>query len=362
MRWKQRQLRVIDRLFAKLERKVALISRCQPRNAAAEQSRLVDGLRRGDPRLPRWTYGVVPELSEWRSLLDQALQSLSEAHPIELLYLERAEELRLETQLVEAVGTRQFRGLSTRRYVVGDDAEHSEAEALMHAWGSLPEPTARDGGPSDDESDPDSLYSAMRRAVGELKLPVRVQLSESLSAAAATGDGAILVARGRHLSPNDVRRIVLHEVLGHAAPRYRASLEPLGLFAVGSRAGNDEQEGYALFLERRAGVMDDARRLELARRHRAALEVRQGADWVETARALIAQGAPMEVAAAIASRVLRAGGLAREVVYLPALARVSRAVQSDPAVEGWLSRGRLSVEAVQVLRRAEVPVVVDGTV
>jgi hypothetical protein len=191
----------------------------------------------------------------------------------------------------------------------------------------------------------------MRKAVGKLRLPVTVELSDSLTAIAATGERVIVVARRRKLRCNDVPRIVLHEVVGHALPRYRASLHPLGLFSVGSRGGNDEQEGYALFLENRAGLMDGARKLELAYRHLAATMVREGADWIQTTRRLISRGAPIEQAAAIASRVHRAEGLAREIVYLPALCRVRRAIFGESHVEDWLANGRLSLDAIARLRR-----------
>jgi hypothetical protein len=195
----------------------------------------------------------------------------------------------------------------------------------------------------------------MCRAVGQLRLPVRVTLSDALIAAAATGENLIVVARDRMLSANDTRRIVLHETLGHALPRHRASLEDLGLFAAGSAFGNDEQEGYALFLETRGGVMDAARRRELSLRHVAALAVHAGANWIETTARLIADGAELHGAAMIASRVHRAGGLAREVVYLPALCRVNRAIGQEPVVEDWLGRGRLSLEAIACLRRLGAP-------
>lgn len=343
-------MRLVDRLFAQVEREIALIARCRPRNAEAEQARLLDAWQRGAPQLPRWSYQRVPEMSGWRRALAEARAGLSELEPLDGLYLERGEELRLESRVVEAVGTRELRRVAELRFATVDRRARSLADALADTWLSLEpaDPSPRIA--SDDETHPESLIASMRRAVGQLRLPVRVELSDRLTAAAATGERLILVARGRCLSANDVRRIVLHEVLGHAFPRCRASQQPLGLYAVGTRWGNDEQEGYALFLERRAGVMDDARRVELARRHRAACHVQEGADWVETTRALLQLGAELSVAAAIASRVHRAGGLAREIVYLPAFVRVRAAIDADPEVEEWLSRGRLSLPAIGVLR------------
>jgi hypothetical protein len=193
----------------------------------------------------------------------------------------------------------------------------------------------------------------MQLEVGRLRLPFRVELC-TMSAAAATGDGVILIARGRKLSVRAIERIVAHEVLGHAMPRYRASREREPLFGVGSARGNDEQEGYALYLEWQGGHLDAVRKRELGLRHLAALSVHERADWVETTRLLLSLSATNTEAVAIASRAHRAGGLAREFVYLPALARVQAAASDDPGVVEWLGRGRLDLQAITLLQqRAE---------
>ncbi len=345
--------RLLDSALLRAEREIALISRCRPRNAVAEQERLLERWRRGDPALPRWSYERVPEMGGLRDELRQIVETLDVQEPVMRLYAERARELELETRLVELVGTKQLRSLAELRFSQGSPRDAEAALRQSERWLRLPPPEAQREVSSDDESSPDSLITAMRRAVGELRLPVAVKLSDTLTAVAATGERVILVARGRKLRCNDVSRIVLHEVAGHALPRHRASRHSLGLFAVGSRRGNDEQEGYALYLEHGAGLMDGARKIELAYRHHAALMVRDGADWVQTTRQLVARGAPVEQAAAIASRVHRARGLAREIVYLPALCRVRRAITKDRHTEQWLAQGRLSLDAIAELRRID---------
>jgi hypothetical protein len=102
----------------------------------------------------------------------------------------------------------------------------------------------------------------------------------------------------------------------------RASVEELGLFAVGTAGGSDDQEGRALLLEEQSGISDTRRRAVLGRRHAAARALRRGADWVETVELLIQLGAELPEAIDLASRVHRGGGLGREIVYLPALAKV----------------------------------------
>jgi hypothetical protein len=203
---------------------------------------------------------------------------------------------------------------------------------------------------SDDENDSRSLVSAMRRAVGARRLPLRVVVMRELSPLAATGEGFVQVAAGRMIAPRDVARTVLHEVEGHAAPGERARTLALSIFAIGTARGADDQEGRALYLERAAGFLDPARRRELALRHVAARAVEEGAAFVDAARLVADLGAPVTDALRIAARVSRGGGLAREVVYLPALLRVDAALRADPHMDAVLSAGRVAVGAVPLLR------------
>jgi hypothetical protein len=142
----------------------------------------------------------------------------------------------------------------------------------------------------------------------------------------------------------------VHEIEGHARPRCAALQLDMPLFAVGTAGGLDDQEGRALALERRAGLLDGRRRRELALRHVAARAVERGSDFVATARLSLDAGAPIADALRIAARVHRGGGLAREIVYLPALLRVEAALAEDPSIDPVLASGRVSIEAATVLR------------
>jgi hypothetical protein len=134
-------------------------------------------------------------------------------------------------------------------------------------------------------------------------------------------------------------------------PRHRARDESLGLFAVGTCGASDDEEGRALLIEDREGLFDDGRRRELGVRHCMAAAVFGGADWVDAVRIGLEHGIAARHAVAMATRVHRGGGLARELVYLPALSRVRAAFESDPSLEEWLSRGRIAVSAARVLAR-----------
>jgi hypothetical protein len=143
---------------------------------------------------------------------------------------------------------------------------------------------------------------------------------------------------------------VLHEIAGHVEPRLRAATTHLGIFAVGTAWGSDDQEGRALALERTSGFLDLDRRREIALRHLAARSIEARADFVATVRLLLDRGAPLDVALRIAARAHRGGGLGREAVYLPALLRFEAAVAADGEIDHVLGAGRVGIDAAPALR------------
>ncbi|MCC6898212.1 MAG: DUF1704 domain-containing protein [Polyangiaceae bacterium] len=346
--------RGIARGLTEAERRIALVERCRPLGLRAEQARLAAAWQRGEARAPRWELAPAPNLSELRALLEAVADRVELLGGVGGLYADRARELALEAQLAERIGTPEFAKLADRRFAVDRGDDGAAAETWAHAWvraGGEPEPTPLVE--TDDETRADSLLSLMQAMVGELRLPFRVTVSPDLMSAAATGDGVIVIRGGARLSTSEAERIVHHEVVGHALPRVRAGQESCGIFSVGTAQGSDDEEGRALLIERRLGYLGEQRRAELGQRHLAALSVRRGADFVETVRLLLEVGARTPAAVAVATRVHRGGGLAREIVYLTALSRVTRCLEADLGSERFLERGRVAVAALPCLRELE---------
>lgn len=344
--------RSVARCLRDAERSIALVERCRPIEAEPELRAAVRALGAGREHVPLLRYAPPPELGELRKVLAEVATHADSLGVLGRLYAGRARELALEAELAEHVGKPGFAGLAARRFGMDGSAAHRRAEQWAKAWVAEAARESVASAPtshSDDESDPDSLVSSLRRAVGGARLPFRVLLSDDLLSAAATGDSVILVRTGLQLSGEEVGRIVCHELEGHARPRARSRSEASGLFQIGSAGSGDDEEGRALALERKHGHLGLRRRAELGRRHLGALAVRDGADWLETLRLLLASGAQGESAVRLTARLQRGGGLAREIVYLPALVRVERALRDEPELDEWLGRGRLSIEAARAL-------------
>ena len=325
-------------------RAVRVLGAATPRNAAAERKRLAARYEAGEECLPEWQYAPEPVTSVLRRL--DALEQAAHAFGGELgqALVARLRELTLEARLMASVGQPDFARLAEARYPAKDPA----SDVLARRWlRRRPEDDGAAPLPTDDPSDARSLLCQIRQLVGKLALPMAVTTTTNLSSLAAVGERTIYVARGRTTTERAARRTAIHEVYGHALPRARASAQH-PIFALGTARGADDQEGLALFYEERAGLLCNARRAELARRHLAAAAMRSGASFIEVVRTLRGSGATLSEALLCAERVYRGStgtfaGLGRESVYLASFRRVRAHLRAHPEDEIVLGSGQIAV-------------------
>jgi hypothetical protein len=337
------------RRLKQCETATALLDRVRPLNLPAERARLTAGYSAGRRPPPELAYAPRPDLTEVRRTLDEACLSFDAREVEQALLLERAGELRLEAELAEQLGQADFKALAARRFPLPDDdlrlRQLARAELEPRPLpATLSEPTHL----SDDDRDPLSLLSQISRRVFAQRLPVRIEVDAGLVALAAVADGLVRVRSGMLLTAGVGRRIALHEVEGHLLPRQAAAALG-GVFLAGSANTSETEEGRALLLEERAGLLDAARKTELCRRYLAAASVRDGAEFWETCQLLHEAGAHVSDAVELACRVHRGGGLGRELVYLSGFEGVKAALSVEPWLERVLASGRVSLDAARRL-------------
>lgn len=340
------------RTLVTAEASIKLVTRLAPRNLGAELARLAQDYRRGQALVITPSGERPAELGAVRRALERVRAVTEPLGPFGALHAERAAELELEARLVESLGTPRFRELAAERFPAPCAALAQPCEEFVTTALALPAPAAPELHRSDDEGDPKSLVTRLRARARELGLAPRLRIARDQLAVAATGDGLISVRSGAWLGAAAAERIATHELFGHALPRARARYAPWALLRAGTHGANDDEEGRALLAEERAGLLDAERRRELAFRHVAGLGVRAGAEPRATCSELLALGVPLERAVELTLRVQRGGGLARELVYLPAFFAVKGAFAESPALERWFERGRVGLAAAAVLTRA----------
>ncbi|APR80078.1 Hypothetical protein A7982_05425 [Minicystis rosea] len=330
--------------------RIRVIAANTPVNLRQELGRLAASWADTGKLAPKFVYEPVPGCGAVRHALELLAADLEPHGELGAIYAARAMEMADDASLCEHAGTAGLWDAARRRYARRDRFD-DEADVVAKEWLAEETPSADDEAlvRSDDERSPRSLVARMREEIGKRRLPLRVVVKDNIASLAATGDGFVQVIAGKMLAMRDVERTVLHEIEGHVEPRVAASGNALGIFAIGTARGADDQEGRALWLERANGFLDHGRRREIALRHVAARSVEARAELTDTAELLRDHGAPIDMALRVAARVHRGGGLGREVVYLPALLRVEAAIARDHAIDHVLRMGRVSVETAPTL-------------
>jgi len=340
--------------LARLENEVRLVGRAAPSDVGVEIARMAREFSRGKKVGLGESRGTPVQLDPVRRSLVRLASAVEVLGPLGELHAERARELELEARLVEALGTPAVAALAGERFPAPSLSLASSCDAFVDDALRTPpaEPEARHR--SDDYGDPKSLVVRLGASARELGLAIRIEVRKDQMATAATGHGVVCVRPGVLLSASAAERITRHELLAHALPRARSRHAPWALLAVGTRGAADHEEGRALLIEERSGLLDAERRRSLALRHRSALGVRAGREPTETLRELTALGAPLEQAAELTLRVHRGGGLGRELVYLPSYFELRRAFGAEPGLETWFERGRLDLATVRRLASGEL--------
>jgi hypothetical protein len=193
------------------------------------------------------------------------------------------------------------------------------------------------------------LWSEVSRLISSERLALRIEVVAGLASVAAVADGVVRIRAGVRLKKSAARRVALHEIHGHVLPRVRGRTWG-GILAAGSAGGSEDEEGRAILLEDRAGLLDAERHRDLGRRYLAAQCLRAGGDFWQTVELLGTLGAEAKEAVDLASRVHRGGGLGRELVYLDGYVRVRTRLEQEPSLERFLENGRVSLEAARLLR------------
>lgn len=340
----------VVRFLCGAERQIALLSRAQPRNVGKLRATLTSDWANGLETVPQLVFDRCPPLGAVRRGLELVWRFADQLGRDSGFIADRSEELATEAMLAESIGAPGVPSLAACRFKVPAPSA-STLETLARRW--LGEARSMDGSlpssetlvvRSDDESDPKSVICTVRRYVGAARLPVRVEVRPELLSLAAAREDWIGVAAGRWVRPIDASRVALHEIEAHVRPRLAARSVPDSVLTCGCAGAGEDEEGRALWIEQRHGLLDQTRRGELGCRHLAGVLVRGGAHFVEAMHSLLEAGAKADQAVSALLRALRGGGLAREVVYLPAMVRIGGALSTSPTLEHWFCRGRASLQ------------------
>lgn len=349
--WSSPGLRRLEDVLLSIERDIGLIAAFFPINLDAESGRLAMALKQGDFYQPQFVYressaerarnAPMAERLQAIEMTLASIQAVEKERPerfIVGLLLERVRELSLELEIVRTEVGPGVAAAARCLYAFGPEALGA-ADALAAQW--LDEPRVEEERPSDE-----SLCASFGRLASKSGYSISI-LDRDIASTAAISNDCLVARRGARVSSQEAERLFIHEVEGHLFPRRRAKEQPTP-FQIGTRDCNADEEGRAILLEERSRHLSPSRRLSLAVRHSVAQAVRNGSDLDQLALRLVwKNGAGVDLVAREVCRSLRGGGLAREIVYLPAYLRVRRALLKHPEDEDWMALGRISTAAAR---------------
>lgn len=347
----------IDALLVRVAREARVLPALTPTNAAVERARLIEHVARGEAPVPRWELSRRRvEMGLWRAI-DEARALGRDRLPPSLrpLYLARLDELEVDLAMIDCVGDPvRVRPLAARRFGTG------MREVVLEDGSPVRVTTVARGlleriAPSEEERTvpAEGLAEMLRAAAVAAGLhALEVKIDARLVAGAATGDRGVFIA-ARRFGPIEARRLVAHEILGHAVAAANASRQPTRIFEIGTAGSFADQEGVAICLEEEAGALDSHRLRVLAARVLATDRLHSGASFGETARFLHKQhGFSPEIAVLISERAHRGGGVARDAGYLYGYLRVRVALASGVACLDRMRVGRIGLDDLPALDAA----------
>jgi uncharacterized protein (TIGR02421 family) len=320
-----------------------------------ERQRLTNCVARGEHAKPRWEWRPVAiDRSVWRGLVRaRELAADSEAAD---LYLQRLEELETELLLLESLGrSKQVRPMAARLFGTGGerifaDADQTVLDAAHDILAHMPVEQEAQTIPAA-SVDGVNLRDLMLAYAKHVGLHIAVRVDPDLIANAAVGDRTVFIA-DRSFGAHEAQRLATHEVYGHLVSAFNGRAQALGVFAVGTAGSYGDQEGVAIYLEELAGLLGPSRQRTLAGRLLATHAMHAGVAFGDAAQTLVTEHDFSPAGAVtLCERAFRAGGVARDAVYLTSWLRVRRALDRGETNLGELQLGKVSLSALPELRR-----------
>ena len=321
----------------------------------AERHRLIQSVARGEHAKPGWKWRPVEVARiNWQHLA-RARQIAADTDAA-ALYLPRLEELETELLLLESLGrTKQVRPMAARLFGTGGERvfEDEPMTALDAAHEILAEPPA----PEESKTIPATskrdlnLRDLMLAYAKQVGLHIAVRVDPNLIANAAVGERTVFIA-DRRFGAREARRLATHEVYGHLVSAFNGRTQAWGIFAIGTAGSYGDQEGVAILLEELAGTLTPNRSRTLAGRLLATYAMHAGVSFGDAARALVVEhGFSAGESVTLCERAFRAGGVARDAVYLTSWLRVRRAVGRGETSLAELQVGKVSLASLPEMRR-----------
>ena len=257
-----------------------------------------------------------PDVAEDRARLAAAAAALDGAGPGVAFLRRTVGSLQDVVELLDSLGSPEFTERSLALYGRPTDPLHPGAPTILEAAQHVMEATDR---LQHDDPEPSlDAEAARERLQGWLDPwftdpPLPVELDPELTSLASAGSRRVRLRADARFSELQLRQLLHHEALVHAATRRNGAGQPV-LSALGLAVPRTTaiQEGLATLAELITDTMDLRRLRRVALRVLAVQAALDGADFMDVFRLFLGGGQSPADSFASAQRVLRGGDASRQ--------------------------------------------------
>jgi len=264
---------------------------------------------------------------------------------LETLFSEKRRELDHQLTMIAARNTSDFRPASMLQYGVVEPELLAAANAILAATEHRPRSGATMIGAAEVATGARALIDDYAR--NDDRFAATVEIRDDLAAGLMVSGGKLMISSHTRMARHRLDALLAHEVSVHLLTWFNGSTQGLGIFRSGLARYEGVQEGLGVFAEWAVGGLTTARIRLLAGRVVAVDAMLRGADFIECFEQLRqVHGFRPRTAFAIAARVFRSGGFAKDAIYLRGFKAVIDAVATgmplDPFWIGKIAPGHLA--------------------
>ena len=302
-----------DHLVAYLSQQLRLILHVTPVNVDEQRDAWLAGDRSSDPAFRYRRLDMDPDV------LDALLASIRlddvKDPTLGHLLLAKHRELTLQSQMLRARGTQDFRSLSVELYGGVAPALRATAEQILV---ELPA-----SGPAGTRLDASAFLALAERELDHYRsldpdISLHAEIRSDVSGVMVESD-TLLIGTRASVAAFRADALVQHEVGTHLVTHANGEGQPIRVLSSGLAGYDETQEGLAVLAEIACGRLTPGRLRQLATRVLTVHRMLAGGSFAECFEALLNDGIPERSAFTTTMRVHRSGGLAKDAVYLRGL-------------------------------------------
>lgn len=323
-----------DRQLDKIARSFDFLLSISPIDTAKAYRRFI---AEGEQKPPRFHYRpltVDPDVAK-RELYAIDFRAIEDPL-LERLLAEKRHELDAQLAMLATRNTPAFRPASMFLYGMVDTPLLADAHSILAATSKDPPRGKTVGATGVAEA-----AAGLARRYGDIhpSFAPSIQVRDDIAGLLVSG-GKLLIGSDTIMPAHRLEALLAHEVSVHLLTHFNGAEQGLTIFRTGLAGYEGVQEGLGVFAEWAVGGLTRTRMRLLAARVVAVDAMQHGAGFIDTYRLLTGEhGLTRHGAFRTTARVFRAGGLAKDAIYLRGFRTVIDLVAAGTSLEPfWLGK------------------------